>query len=284
MPELILPKESPVFKTFSKALNEQKMVLFAGLPGVGKSLYLQQLSIMAQQANRGVHLLQWDVTRAAFETPDILTKYPEINGVTHAGIRKAVGLWARQGLKNWHDTYKDTNDILIGEVPLIGNRLIELVQKTNDAVEPLLASEQTLFVLPVPSKRIRANIEQARAKSISKPKHERENADAPPNVLTLLWQDLHKLALQLGIIHKDSDTSYNPNSYASVYEQLMQHRNQITLHIDEDFGPSNSVYDLNSVETELAATPNEVTNILKQLEKDFTEETLERSVANWFET
>ncbi len=281
MSKLILTPNSELHQSFQKSIKEQKIVLFAGLPGVGKSLYLQQLSLLAEQAHRNVHLLQWDVTRAAFETANILAKYPEINGVTHAGIRKAVGLWARQSIKTWHDKHQNEADILIGEVPLIGNRLIELVQKQDDAAEVILASKETLFVLPVPSKRIRKLIEEARAKSINQPQHERENADAPPNVLDLLWQDLQELAVQLKL-SQTNKASYDPMIYAGVYEQLMKHRHQLTLHVDENLKPNGSVYDLNNIRSELAASPEEVKTILDYIEQSYTPEELEYSVATWF--
>jgi len=38
MPELILKKESELYKSFQQIIQKQKIVLFAGLPGVGKSL------------------------------------------------------------------------------------------------------------------------------------------------------------------------------------------------------------------------------------------------------
>ena len=76
MSEIILPTDSNIFITFQKLAAQQRMVFLAGLPGTGKSLLIQQLAIMAQQAGRVVDLLQWDVTRAAFETAAILQKYP----------------------------------------------------------------------------------------------------------------------------------------------------------------------------------------------------------------
>ena len=282
MPEIILPADSQLYTTFQNIIKNKKIVLFAGLPGVGKSLYLQQLSLMAEQANRNVHLLQWDVTRTAFETPETLAQYPEIDGVTHAGIRKAVGLWARQGIKKWHNEHQNTTDMLIGEVPLIGNRLIELVQQKNDDTEDIFTNQEALFVLPVPSKRIRNIIEKARANSISKPQNDREINDAPPNVLELLWQDLHKLAVQLKLTNSTETSDYDPMIYAGVYEQLMKHRKQITLHVDENLKPNGSVYDLNNIKSELAANPQEVKEILEFIDKEFSQDELERSVADWF--
>ena len=116
---------------------------------MGKSLLLQQLSLIAGEVGRRVHLLQWDVARGPFETPEILARYPETDGVTHAVIRKAAGLWAREAVGAWQRRHADPRDLLIGEVPLIGNRLIELVQRRDDEVEGLLAGEGSVFLIPV---------------------------------------------------------------------------------------------------------------------------------------
>ena len=134
---IILAADSTIYKTFEEALDK-RMVFFAGLSGVGKSLYIQQFSQMAANAERTIHLLQWDVTREAFQSEEVLAKYPEIGGVTHPMIRKAVGVWTRQGIAQWHKQYPEAEHILIGELPLIGNRLMEIVQQHSDEVEPLL--------------------------------------------------------------------------------------------------------------------------------------------------
>src|SRR3954451_10462208 len=141
----VLPPDSELYRRLHAAAVERRCVLFAGLPGVGKSLLLQQVSLIAHEVGRRVSLLQWDVARGPFETPEILARYPEIDGVTHAAIRKAAGLWAREAVGAWDRTHpgrSDGADVLIGEVPLVGNRLIELVQRRDDAAEALLAGEQ----------------------------------------------------------------------------------------------------------------------------------------------
>lgn len=279
MSQLIIPSSSPIYRQFQTALAERMIILFAGLPGVGKSLYLQQLALMAEMEGKRVHLLQWDVTRQVFETPQVLERYPEIDGVTHMAIRKGVGMWARQAVNTW-GKIRTEKDILIGEVPLIGNRLIELAQKIQDEAETILAGEQTLFMIPVPSKRIRDIIEKARSRSISDPKHERENADAPSHVLKALWYQVHKLAVHWGIATLD-DASYNPEIYAQVYQHLLQHRHMEVLHVDEVLQPQGSVYDLAAVAGELAATPEQVTEIMLTIEHNYNTEELERTVANW---
>ncbi|MCA9835744.1 MAG: hypothetical protein KC422_02470 [Trueperaceae bacterium] len=281
MSELVLPESSDIYKAFKGMVASRKIVLFAGLPGVGKSLYLQQLSLMAHRAGRPVHLLQWDVTRSAFETEAILKKYPEVDGVTHAAIRKAVGLWARSGIDIWFQAHKGSNDILIGEVPLLGNRLIELVQVFDDGIEPVLAGEETLFVLPVPSKRLRNMIENTREKTISSPSHERERADAPPNVLKMLWLDLAALAVNLGI-SQEAGSDYQPDVYARVYETLLKNRYSLTLPLDEAYKVSGSVYDLDVVRSELLASPVEVETIMQKVETEYSGEGLERAVSSWY--
>src|SRR3954471_19004712 len=100
----VLPQDSELYRRLYAAAVERRCVFFAGLPGVGKSLLLQQLSLIAHEAGRKVSLLQWDVARGSFETPEILARFPEVDGVTHAVIRKAAGLWARGAVATWDRT------------------------------------------------------------------------------------------------------------------------------------------------------------------------------------
>lgn len=269
---IIIPPTLPLYHSFQKLATEQRLVFFAGLPGVGKSLLLQQLALMAHENGRIVHLLQWDVTRASFETPEILARYPEILGLTHAAIRKAVGLWTRRGVMEWHTTYPDAQHLLIGEVPLIGNRLIELAQPREDQVESLLASPKASFVIPIPSRAVRETIEAARTRSIANPQHEREAADAPPNVLQALWQGLYRLAHQLGMAQEPTDepVPYNPEIYRGVYQHLLQHRHVEPLLIDTLLPASTSVYDLNIVASELSAMPGAVASIMAHIEAHYS--------------
>src|SRR4051812_33410477 len=121
--ELVLPRDSALYQALAGAARQRRCVFFAGLPGVGKSLLIQQVALLAREAGLQVHLLQWDVARGAFETPEILARYPEIDGITHAAIRKAAGLWVRQAVQAWDRQYADPSHLLIGEAPLVGNRL-----------------------------------------------------------------------------------------------------------------------------------------------------------------
>jgi hypothetical protein len=281
MSEIIIPTDSNLYNTFQKLAAEQRLVFLAGLPGTGKSLLIQQLVLLAQQAGRTVHLLQWDVTRAAFETAVLLQTYPEVNGVTHPAIRKAVGLWARMAVSHWHQTHGNTH-LLIGEVPLIGNRLTELTQPLDDAAEPMLSDPSCCFVIPTPSRAVRQVIEDARARSIAQPRHEKEARDAQPNVLQLLWQEVAEIGYKLGL-NADKNLAYDPGVYTAVYQHLLQHRHHQTLPIDTVLTPNGSAYALPLNGSELAATPDEVAQIMQQIETEFTGDALETAVANWYQ-
>ncbi len=278
---------TPFYEPLATVAARQRIVLFAGLPGVGKSLFLQQLALLAHEAGRAVHLLQWDVTRAAFETPALLACYPEIDGITHAAIRKGVGLWARTAIERWHIDHPAQYEMLIGEVPLIGNRLIELVQPLDDAAEALLAGGQTTFVLPVPTRKVRQAIEAARAQSTANPQHAREAADAMPQVLQLLWTELYAVARRMGIATATEENvaapAYDPAIYAAVYQRLLQHRHVETLWIDHVLPKVGSVYDLALPLQELQATAAEVAEIMERLTKEYDERALEAAVTTWYE-
>ncbi|MBK7894475.1 MAG: hypothetical protein IPJ90_06230 [Anaerolineaceae bacterium] len=289
MSEIIIPTNSNIYTTFQQLATGQRLVFLAGLPGTGKSLLIQQLVLLAQQAGRTVDLLQWDLARAPFETAVLLQKYPEIDGATHPTIRKAVGLWARTAVHQWHALHQNSNRLLIGETPLIGNRLIELVQATNDAIEADLSSSQTRFVVPVPSTDVRRHIEAAREKSIANPQHQNESDDAPPNVLHAIWQEVARLGQQLQLAQQAAPAEkpghfvYDPAVYTAVYQHLLQHRHHQMLPINTLLKPSGSVYDLPLSGTKLTATPAEVDAIMQQIETKFTGDALETAVANWYQ-
>ena len=70
--------------------------------------------------------------------------------------------------------------------------------------------------------------------------------------------------------------------YAAVYQHLLQHRHHQVLPINTLLRPNGSVYDLHLSGTKLAATPDEVTQIMQQIETEFTGDALETAVANWY--
>lgn len=279
---IILPPTSAVYKAFSDATNK-RMVFFTGLSGVGKSLYIQQFSKMAELAGRKVHLLQWDVTREAFQNEQSLAAYPEIAGVTHSMIRKAVGVWTRKGIEQWHQKYPESEHILIGELPLVGNRLIEIVQRQEDSAELLLSSEQTHFFLPVPSESVREHIVGCRSQSIDNPTHQREAADAPPSVVNANWLDIRNLAIQLELAKDDNNSDYSAATYAGAYEHLLQHRNYTTLHINEILETKGSVYEVGEIHSELAANEEDAEAIFDQLKAKYSLAEIEAMTEHWYQ-
>jgi len=221
---------------------------------------------MAHMHGRQVHQLQWDVTRMAFETDSVMARYPEIDGVTHAVIRKAVGLWARSGIEEWYSQYSGSDQILIGEVPLVGNRLVELVQKQDDTVEAVLASPQATFAIPVPSVEIRNLIEAARAKSIANPQHAREEKDAQPNVL------------------RDAQPIYDPDVYSSAYSSLLIHRHTEIIPLDQRLDTTNhSVYNIDFEPRELAPSQADAEAFVTQVEQAYPDlDQLQREIDLWY--
>lgn len=282
--DVVIESERDLEAVFAPLARAQRMVFFTGLPGVGKSLFIRELALAAHSAGRTVHLLQWDVARPAFVSPAINACYPERDGVTHAMIRKAVGRWARGAVLRW-DREHDAAHILIGEVPIIGSRLLDLAQVQPDDAEPLLAGRDALFVTPVPSIAVRAVIENARSRTFTNPAHPRETGDAPPNVLQMIWQEVHAIAVTIGAAMPaiDGRTPFDPQAYAAVYRQLLRHRRALTLWVNAPLEPRKSVYDLEVATSELVATADEANAIVAQLEREYSAHEIEQDVSNWFE-
>ena len=278
---LVIPIASNLYKVVKEMVHSKRLIFVTGIPGVGKSLLIQQMALIASEAGREVHLLRYNLARRPFETEVNITKYPEIDGVTDPAIRKAVGLWARQAVRDWHEAHPAANQLLIGELPLIGNRLIELVEPADDTAESLLTSEQSLFVVPVPSWEVREVIEATRARTVAEPQNEQEKLDAPPNVLQLMWQSVNQLARQIGLTKASPQTPYNPYIYGGVFEALLQHRPTKLLLIDEVLRPSRSVYDLDVLAGTLVPSAEAANQTIAQVESQYSYAELSELVQNW---
>lgn len=283
---VIIPPQTDLYRSLQQAARERKQVFMTGIPGVGKSLYVQQLLLLAQEAGRTVHLLQYDVVRTVFERhPRFIEKYPESAGVTHPMIRKGVGIWARQAILKWSNKFGGDEHILIGETPLIGGRLIELVQPMDDSAEPLLAGDSTLFMIPIPSKRIRDKIVAKRQETIANPRHQKEKMDAQISVLRQLWEDVHQVAVMLGLADPlPSATAaipYDPDAYEAVYRHLCRHRQTKPLRIDIELNPTGSVYDMPYVPNEVRGTADHAAAIITELERQYTTAEIARLVEKW---
>jgi len=278
---LVLPPRSAAHRMLSGAVQNCKAVVFAGLPGVGKTLLLQQTALLSHAAGRPLYLLQWDIARQGFETPEILARYPEVEGTTHAAIRRAAGFWVRGAAANWAAAHAGDDALLLGEAPFVGNRPIELARREADAAESFLAARTTLFIIPAPTLAVRRAIEATREREIEQPRHVREAANAPPNVLTLLMQELRAAGAALGVPAVRSEGGYDPDVYTAVYSRLLEHRHARALAIDECWPVVASPYELDVGATELRPSPAEVVDALGRVEALGALE-LERAVRQWY--
>lgn len=284
MSTIILKPESPIYKTFTELIYSADHVFFGGVPGVGKSLMVQQLTLMAQQAGRKVHIFQYDTIRPAFETPDLLKKYPQDQGATHPMVIQACSIWARQNVLIWSQNHATPEHMLIGEVPLIGNRLMEIVRSYDDDAEAVLKDKRTQFVVPVPSAYVRETIEKRREQTIANPRHENEKEDAPPNVLRAMWQELYRIARILGLSDSHLDKlPYSPEIYSAVYQYLLQHRHHQILNIDELLTPVGSAYDYSEPLPEVIATEEEAQQIIEQLEHEYGVDQIIEDAKHWYD-
>ena len=271
--DIVIPRDWPLRQTLDELAACQRILMIAGIPGVGKSLILQQIARMAREHGRRVFLLQWDVARGGFETDAILARYPEVDGFTHAAIKRAAGLWARMAVLGWHRTHDAAVDLLLGETPLVGGRLMELAAPAPDEAEALLAGEDVRFVLPVPSREVRAVIEAARERSIAAPAHERERADAPPNVLRQLWQDVYGEGYEAGLVPVPPPAGgvpYDPDAYRAVYTSWLRARHLTVVEVDGILPATGSVYDVQAVAGELIPTPEEVDQVIRMVDAEIS--------------
>ncbi len=281
-----------------RGLGDRRMVFFAGLPGTGKSLLVHQLAHCGNAAGRRVHLLQWDVARPAFEASPAGRRYPLADGVTHAMIRRAAGLWARDALVRWSEHHAGAEDLLIGETPFVGGRFIELAQRRDDRAESLLVGASVRFVIAVPSADVRRFLEAERERRAVRPLHPREREDAPPHVLRDLWRDLLEGAHALGIAPLQARPvaggdalpavsaamPYDPDVYRRVYERVLRHRHIQIVALDVILPTERlSVYDFAFAPLDLVPTEAEAAAFIREAERHHTDlAALEREMARWW--
>ena len=280
MSSVILPREGAIFRKFSQLIKDADLVLFAGLPGVGKSLLLQQLSLMARAGGRRATLLQWDVARQPFETP----RYPLSEGATHPLVIRATGLWLRAALADWDACARKPADMLIGELPLIGGRFMEIARRTTDEAEALLRDARTQFLIPVPSSEVRALIKARRARSIAAPQHDSEAHDAPPDLLRALWLDVYRVGVVFGLAEEVAGKPpYSPAIYEAVYRQLLRHRHAKVLPINQPLQPTASVYDQLAPLPCLQANRPLAESVLRELEAAMTPAQAIADMEGWYQ-
>ncbi len=261
------------------------MVFFTGLPATGKSFLLRQQCLSAKEAGRSVHLLRWDSSLSAFLTKDNLAKYPEIGGTSNPIIRHAANLWGRQAVARWHTTVREPDALLIGEVPILGNRFSELVQARSDDIETLLASETVEFLFPIPSNRLRERLEAIRRASFASPRHPDEAKDAPPSTMEWAWRITRSKAIELGLVGASdtrSDAGYDSATNKRFFEYLLQHRNAQALLVDEIFPSESSAHDLDGNIVELIATPSEAAEAIALAKEAMNVGKINQNLDNWY--
>jgi hypothetical protein len=264
----LVAAHDPALEARLRDLAGRRLVFFAGLPGTGKSLLTHQLAHLAHASGRTVHLLQWDVARPVVQACPAGARYPERAGVTHGVIRMAVGLWARDALARWAARHRGSDDLLIGETPFVGHRLVELARPADDAAEPLLAAPSCRFVIPVPSPAVRAFLEAERGRRAARPLNAREREDAPPSVLRDLWRMLAEAARALGLGGEGPPAqAYDPAIYRRVYEHLLQHRHVDVLPLETVLPTAEvSVHDFAVPRHELTPTLEEALRAVRAVE------------------
>lgn len=269
----VIAREDPsLFTALSALAADARLVFFAGLPGTGKSLLIHQLAHLAHARGRAIHLLQWDVARPAFEDSPAGRGYPMERGVTHGVIRLAVGRWARAAVGRWHVAHPGFDHLLIGETPFIGHRLVELARPAGDEAEKALAGAWTRFVIPVPSRVLRAHLEAERARRAREPRHPREREDASPALLADLWRQL-----------AGADIPYDPAIYQRTYERLLVRRHAVALPLDRRLPTAGmSVYDLAMPTADLLPSEDEVSRAIRDVEAEHGDPAgLQRALDSW---
>jgi hypothetical protein len=245
-------------------------VFVAGLPGAGKSLVIRELARLAAGAGRTVYTVQWDVARPVFEAAPAGRRYPLADGVTHVVIRKAAGLWVRDAVAAWQAAHPDPAHLLIGELPLVGGRFIELARPAADRAEAVLAAPSCRFVIPVPSRDVRAFVEAERDRRMAQPAHTREREDAPSHVLRALWNELVGAARALALSAAPAGggaVPYDPAIYEAVYRRVLGRRHVETLPLARvlQLGGA-SAYDLGVPTRELLPSAVEVERAIRAVE------------------
>ena len=262
-----------------------RMIFFTGLPASGKSFFLRALISIAGATGRRVHLMRWDAGLASFQTDNILTRYPDVADGSHPIVRRAAGLWGRQAVARWLDMHPDHADLLVGEVPIVGNRFSELVKLLPDAVEAALASPETAFVYPVPTAEMRGKLEALRRETFANPKHPDEAKDAPPATMDLAWKLTCTKSIELGLVpaaEGESTPAYDAALYRRFFDHLLQHRNARALVVDMFYANSGSAHDIQGGVSEIFATPGEVAEAIAAIEAVMDPDAAARAVENWY--
>ncbi len=289
LPESVLDEDGAARRLLESAAVEARIVVFCGIPGVGKSLLLREQQLLALHAGRRVSRLEWDVARQAFELPAILSRYPEIDGSTHVVIRRAVGLWLRAAIEHWRDHHQDPAELLLIEAPLVGGRFMELARAIDDGAEPILRAAAARFYVPTPTREVRLAIEAARRDETIANRHARDAANASPRVVDELWRMVAATARSLGLASAETGTSadaassYSPDVYYSVYASVLKHRHVSRVPIETVIADRRSPHALDWPVEELQPTGAQTLDLIALAEREGVE-SIADGAARWYLT
>ncbi len=281
----IIPRNSAVYKNLEKTAATAKSVVFSGLPGVGKSLYIHQFQLLAAAKGRQVTVIQWDIARKSFETEEIFERFPMGDGTVHNGVKLCAGKWLMDTVKDWLQTHTGDKELLLIEAPLVGHRFIELATIQEDAsLENFFRSPAFQIIAPIPSKKVRAKIEADRRAQISE--DAKVWTGAKPSVMLRLWKMICGIANEFGrSIPMDGQPPYDPEIYEFVFSKILQHRHFTPLHIDEIYPVAivdeSELHNTGSLAAD-AATANEYAKAIADQYPDLEE--IDLVVNGWYLT
>ncbi|NNE26739.1 MAG: hypothetical protein HKN09_07835 [Saprospiraceae bacterium] len=278
----VIPQSSPIYTTLNELAENAQIVVFSGLPGIGKSLYINAFYALAKQHKRSITVVQWDQARKAFETDDILRRFPMGDGTVHNGFKLMAGEYIKNKILSW-TKHANSADLLLIEAPLVGHRFIEIVEQSDiEELEAALASEKCRIIVPIPSKEVRRKIEEARAAQVD------DNAKvwigAKPSVLKMLWNMVYDIAIEFGAeLEEQENPPYDPEVVEFVFSKVCKHRNFVPLHVDEVFEvPEQSEAELHSLESEMPSK-EEVNTYFNFVNERFdSDDQIDQYVNSWY--
>jgi hypothetical protein len=159
-----------------------------------------------------------------------------------------------------------------------------------DDAEPVLSDVRTRFVIPVPSRALRAHLETERGRRAAAPLHPREREDAPPEVLRDLWRQLARVAHALGVpgagVDPAAGAPYDPALYAAVYRHVLRRRHVAVLPMDAILpAGSLSPYDIAVPVEDLRPAAEDVEHLIAAAAREWKDPVaLERALDTWYAT